>query len=189
MNTALVKIDVAAADLGLAVRRIEQMFEGRDLTTGSLVWVFDFAKSLEKNARRVPRFWRPELLAVASGDGALRGKYVGFELDWVIDKILPVNRSHFHAGEVDQLFQIRHNTRKNYPELNGTLRDGRNYYERATLVAFLKRRWLGAVYERAMNEARVAAPEPEVQSLKFFPPRAAATTSADNTKQTTHAAN
>lgn len=203
MNTALVKIDVAAADLNVAVRRIEQMYEGADPRMGSLVWVFDFAKAPRSSARREPRFWRPELLAVAGGDGALRAKYNGYELGWVINKILPVNRVNFHAGEVDQLFQIRHNTRSCFAELNGMLSERRNFYERATLVEFLRRRWFGALYERGAcrasdynprgrakkGKAACVVPELEIQDVNFSSPRAAAMTTADNTEQTTHAAN
>jgi len=208
MNTALVKIDVAAADLGVAVRRIEQMFEGVDARMGSLVWVFDFAKVPRQSARREPRFWRPELLAVAGGDGALLGKYRGYELDWVIDKILPVNRTSFHAGEVDQLFQIRHNTRSCFADLTGMLNDRRNFYPRAMLVEFLKRRWFGAVYDRSTScraqysprgrakmrrlreevvrpggcemEARMQAPELETRGANLSSPRAATVKETDN---------
>lgn len=154
MNTALVKIDVASADLGLTVRRIEQMAEGIDLRSGALVWVFDFAVDGKGGARRDPRFWRPELLAAAGEDGAQQKKFVGYELEWVIAKILPVKRSKFYAGEVDQLFQTRPCTRLRYGDMPGELSSGRHVYARATLVDFLRRRWMGAVYQREKEEGK-----------------------------------
>lgn len=149
MNAALVKMDVAAADLQVGVRVIERMVDGGDLVVRGLVWVFDFANDLDGGTRRELRFWRPELLARANADSTKQHKYANWELDWVIAQILPGRRKTFQAGEVDQLFQIRHNTRLAFgAELNGNLRNGANTYERDNLAAFLKRRWLGACFDR-----------------------------------------
>jgi hypothetical protein len=143
MNAALVKIDVIAADLGVGVRRIEAMVDGGDLVTQPLVWVFDFANDPGNGPRRELRFWRTEALALSENLGA-RNKLANCELVEVLEKILPRSRENFHAGEVDQLFQIRHNTRLDYADLGGSQFGGRNFYQRETLAAFLERRWLGA---------------------------------------------
>jgi hypothetical protein len=144
MNAVLVKIDVAAADLGVSIRTIEKMVDGGDLTLAALVWVFDFANVPGEN-RRDLRFWRPELAAHAAGNPR---RFGGYELAWVIKSILPERRANFHAGEFDQLFQSRHCTRRAFPDLAGRMQDRRNFYARAELVDFLTRRWLGAVFNR-----------------------------------------
>jgi len=141
MQPVLVKVDVAAADLGWPARKVFAAADGGDLVTRGLAWVFDFSNGAE-HARRELRFWRPELLAHAKFDYPFRN----WELDWVIAKILPRTRTNFHAGEVDQLFQIRHNTRLELDaELNGDKRNGANTYSRTNLAAFLTRRWLGTL--------------------------------------------
>lgn len=168
MNAALVKIDVAAATLGWSAPKLFSLVDGGDLVEQGFVWVFNLANDADGRNRDL-RFWWPEIQARAA---ATRNKYVGYEIGWVIDRILPVKRATFHAGEVDQLFQIRPRTRIDlHAELAGTMESGRNFYSRAALAAFLKRRWLGAIHSRKTNL-----------------PRAAATTHADTNKQTTHAA-
>jgi hypothetical protein len=149
MNAVLVKIDVACADLQVGVRVIERMVDGGDLVTRGLVWVFDLANDHYSSSRRELRFWRTELLARASKDSTKQHKYGNWELDWVIAQILPTRRKTFQAGEVDQLFQIRHNTRLAFgAELNGNLRNGANTYDRENLASFLRRRWLGNCFDR-----------------------------------------
>jgi hypothetical protein len=142
MKTALVKIDVAAADTGLSVRRIEQLVDGGLVREKGITWVFNLAKDLNARNRDL-RFWRPELLARVQDEA---DKYGRWEIGQIIASILPETREKFHAGEIDQLFQIRPNTRIAYgAELNGVMEAGRNSYSRVTLAAFLKRRWIGAV--------------------------------------------
>lgn len=166
MNAALVKIDVAAADLGVGVRRIEAMVDGGDLVTSPLLWVFNLSTDLRNSSRRELRFWRPELAAHAAGEPE---KFAQQELLWVIRRILLEKRTSYHAGEVDQMFQIRHNTRlEMHAELCGSMASGRSFYPRQALVSFLQRRWLSGT--------------PNLS------PRAAATPNADTNKQTTHAA-
>ena len=149
MNAALVKIDVAAADLQLGIRRVEAMVDGGDLVTRGLVWVFDLANDHIAGSRRELRFWRAELLARASKDSTKQFKYSNWELDWVVAQVLPTRRKTFQAGEVDQLFQIRHNTRLAFgAELNGNKLNGANTYQRENLAAFLRRRWLGNCFDR-----------------------------------------
>ncbi len=151
VNAALVKIDVAAADLGRSVTQIFELVDGGTLLETGLVWVFNLANDAS-TTRRDLRFWREELLARAAqrAGGSHPGKYGHWELDWVIARILPVKRTQFHAGEVDQLFQIRPRTRIDFgAELNGEMKDGRNFYARPVLAEFLKRRWLGALYQRS----------------------------------------
>jgi len=155
MNAQLVKIDVAAADLGIGVRRIEQLVDGGTLLEKGLAWVFNLANDLNGD-RRDLRFWRPEIIARSKGNDS---RYSFYQIGWVIGRILPEKRAHFHAGEVDQIFQIRHNTRIDFgAELNGAMRQGRNFYERTTLAAFLERRWLGSVSARKTLSPDKAAP-------------------------------
>ena len=106
MHAALVKIDVAAVDLRASIRRIEQMVDGGTSAGDGLLWVFNFAR--RGGRRRDLRFWRSELLARASGNAANTNRLTIKE---VLAEILPTTRARFHAGEVDQLFQIRPNTR------------------------------------------------------------------------------
>lgn len=138
--------------------------DGASLTESALMWVFDFSNGAGQ--RRDLRFWLPEIQAKA---GLLQGcgenEFERYELATVIARILPKSRANFHAGEVDQLFQIRPRTRIDFTELNGAMKSGRNFYSRLALANFLRNRWLG---------------------LRTFP-RAAATTPADTNKQTTHA--
>jgi hypothetical protein len=140
MKHALVKIDVAAVDLGLGVRRITQMVDGGSSNEKGLVWVFNLANDSSARCREL-RFWRPELHAHMQGDA---DKYSPWEINQIIASILPETREKFNPGEVDQLFQIRPNSRIAYgAELNGKKVAGRNSYQRTTLAEFLKRRWLG----------------------------------------------
>jgi hypothetical protein len=139
MNTVLVKTDVAAADLNLSIRRIEQMVDGGTPAEPALLWVFNFAVNPTGPIRSL-RFWRPELQARAAG----QANFSWMGISQVIDEILPVTRAYFHAGEVDQMFQIRHNTRIELIQAMAERREGNsNVYQRATLVEFLENRWLG----------------------------------------------
>jgi hypothetical protein len=141
MKTELVKIDVAAADLGRSVARISDLVDGGRLGEPGLLWTFNLAVDFHSQ-RRSLRFWRPELLALAQGEP---GKYHRHKIAGVIALILPEKRASFHAGEVDQLLQIRPRTRIDYgDELPGRLNDRRNTYSRQELESFLKRRWIGA---------------------------------------------
>ena len=140
MHTALVKIDVAAVDLRRSIRRIEQMVDGGTPDQSGLLWVFNLAIN-PAGRRRDLRFWRPELLALAGVNTVETNR---MEIGEVIAEILPASRAHFHAGEVDQMFQIRPNTRIDFgKEMSGKLAGGRNVYLRATLETFLNHRWIG----------------------------------------------
>jgi hypothetical protein len=148
MNIALVKIDVAAVDLGKSVRQIEQLVVGGAVHEKGLLWIFNLANNPSGRLRSL-RFWRPELLARSRGDPE---KYHRCKIDDIIAIILPGRRTDFHAGEVDQLFQIRCNTRIDYgAELAGKLRGRRHVYSREKLAAFLQRRWLGASQGKAFS--------------------------------------
>ena len=136
MKPALVKIDVAVMVTGKPVSALFDMADGAALVDGSLSWVFDLANG-DKDERRDLRFWLPELEALGETDMS------GLKLDQVVGKILPSNRTNFHAGEVDLLFQVRHNTRRELLDSAG-MNAGRNFYSRGTLVEFLKARWIGA---------------------------------------------
>ena len=139
MNAALVKIDVAAAALGWSAAKLFDLVDGGTLIEQGFVWVFNLANDVS-GQRRDLRFWYAELNARAN-----HFELPKYELSGVINTVLPPARRFFHAGEVDQLFQIRHNTRLAlHDELAGSLNSGRNQYARADLAAFLTRRWLGA---------------------------------------------
>src|ERR1019366_4865842 len=143
MNAQLVKIDVAAADMDKSVKMLFELAEGGTLIEHGLQWVFDLSNGATE--RRDLRFGRPELLVRASDDAALHNKYRGWQLEWVLARILPVRRINFHAGEVDRLFQLRPRTRIDFgAELNGEMKGGRNFYARPVLVEFLNNRWLGS---------------------------------------------
>lgn len=145
MNAQLVKIDVAADLIGRPVPQIFDLVDGGSLLEKGLAWVFNLANDI-KGDRRDLRLWRPELEARRDGDSS---KYSLYRIDWVIARILPETRDRLHAGEVDQLFQIRPRTRIDFgPELNGVMLNGRNFYSRIVVAEFLKHRWLGACYER-----------------------------------------
>lgn len=150
MNAALVKIDVAAAQLGWSVGKLFDLVDGGTLLEKGFGFVFDLSNDLSsKNGprgshRRDLRWWFPEVLARASRDTSRHGKYTFWEIGWVLNQIVPEKRATFHAGEVDQLFQIRARTRIDFgAELNGMPgRGSANFYPREVLVAFLTRRWL-----------------------------------------------
>lgn len=177
MNAALVKIDVAAATLGWSAAKLFDLVEGPgrsgDLIEKSFVWVFNLANN-PAGERRDLRFWMPELTARSVSTSG-RTKFDGYQIDWVIARVLPEKRVNFHAGEVDQLFQIRPRTRIDlHEELTGARsgeRGARNFYSRVELAEFLKRRWLGALYSR-----------------KPLLPCAAPKALGDTNKQTTHTA-
>lgn len=145
MQAALVKIDVAAACLGKSATHLFGLAEGGFLGEPGLEWVFNLANDPEAK-RRDLRFWLPELQTRTnqpSNHPTIQPSIL--DLEAVVAQILPLKRQNFHAGEVDQLLQIRPRTRIDFgEELGGTKQAGRNFYERDMLAAFLRRRWLGA---------------------------------------------
>jgi hypothetical protein len=150
MKTALVKIDLATATLGKSAKKVFELVDGGTVSENGFLWIFNVACNPRSRARQL-RIWWPELIARTQGDAA---KYSHCKIEQVIADILPPSRSTFQAGEVDQLFQIRPNTRIDYGmELAAVMKAGRNSYSRATLAAFLKRRWLGAVTQKGKSPA------------------------------------
>jgi hypothetical protein len=140
MKPALVKIDVAAVDLSMGIRRIEQLVDGGSPNETGLLWVFNLAGNPGGRMRSL-RFWRPELLARSGGQAAEINQ---MQIGQVIAEILPPRRERFHAGEIDQLFQIRPNTRIDLDaDLKGKREGSRFVYRREPLENFLKARWLG----------------------------------------------
>lgn len=140
MNPALVKIDVAADLMRRSIPAIVGMVDGGSPSEAGLLWTFNLSRKLA-GRRRELRFWRPELLERATGQAASCHK---LELAQVIGQILPEHREHFHAGEVDQMFQTRPRTRLDFgAELPGKRVGGRHVYSRPVLVSFLQRRWIG----------------------------------------------
>jgi hypothetical protein len=157
MNAQLVKIDVAAAALGWGADKLFDLVDGGSLLERGFAWVFNLANDAE-GGRRDLRFWFPEIQARAKGNDR---QYSFYEIEWVIVRILPEKRVNFHAGEVDQMFQIRPRTRIDlHDEICGRLDGGRNFYSRKALAEFLRRRWLGAVYSRVANGGRAQALSP-----------------------------
>jgi len=141
MKPVLVKIDVAVADTGRSVRALFEMAEGGNRLHQGLRWVFDFSDPAV-GQRRELRFWRPEIEARGNGDVRRATEYGAWDFDTVIRQILPETRPTYHAYEVSELFQIRHNTRAKL--LGGGAAAGpRTSYPRRTLVDFLRLRWLG----------------------------------------------
>jgi hypothetical protein len=147
MNAALVKVDVAAAHLGWPARKLLSLVDESSVLDRGFAWVFNLAND-PAGERRDLRWWWPEIAARASLDSRDAGKYAFYELSWVINRILPERRQNFQAGEVDQLFQIRHTTRY---ELHAEIFAGAkftppagtaNFYPRELLAAFLTRRWM-----------------------------------------------
>lgn len=140
MFSALVKIDVAAADLGKSAQQVFDLVDGASLSEAGLLWVFNVARN-PAGCRRELRFWRPELQARVAGQAA---KYHRQTIQWVLSEILPGTRQTFNAGDVDRMFQIRPRTRLDFGrELPGRRVAGRNVYPRQPLELFLNRRWLG----------------------------------------------
>lgn len=141
MNAALVKIDVAAVDLHKSIPEILRMVDGGDLVLPGLVFVFNVARDPASRDREL-RFWREELLAVDFA--ARQNPCARVPFDKALRRILPERITNFHAGQVDELFQLRPRTRI---DLHGELRaaganGGRHFYARTDLAAFLQRRWL-----------------------------------------------
>ena len=148
MKPALVKIDVATVWLSRSARQVYDFVDGESVSEAGLLWVFNLARNL-RDGKRDLRFWIPELKARAEGQAR---KYHQQDIQWIIAQILPVNRQTFNAGDVDQLFQIRHDTRLAYgAELPGKLIAGRNAYQMPTIGKFLERRWLGASLGKAVS--------------------------------------
>jgi len=140
MFPALVKIDVATVLTGQSILTLFQRADGASLTEPTLVWVFNFSNGdpqtvSTKSRRRDLRFWHPELVATEEKK---------LKLDQVIARILPAKKIIFHAGEVDQLFQLRPRTRIDFADLHGEIKARRYAYTRATLVEFLRNRWIGS---------------------------------------------
>ena len=141
--TGLIKIDVAAHLLGKPAGAIFDLVDGAGLlgpsvAGPSLVWVFDLSAG---EVRRDLRLWADEVMVLQTGDAA---RYAGWQLPHVLAQILPEKRQNFHAGEVDQLFQIRPRTRIDLLDSAGVIA-GRNFYTRKMLVDFLEKRWLTSV--------------------------------------------
>ena len=142
---ALVKIDVAAVDLNRSARQVFDLVIGGTLLEPGLTWVFNLAND-PADSRRDLRFWRPELQQRRTGSGPQVGAddVSLLPLEEVLARILPVTRTNFAAGEVDQMFQIRPRTRIDFGmELAGQMRGTGRFYSRAALAEFLRRRHIG----------------------------------------------
>jgi hypothetical protein len=145
MNAQLVKIDVAADLMNRGIPDIMDMVDGGTLLVRGLTWVWNVARDPHSRDREL-RFWRNEVVARGSKDVSVHRRYSSYEIEWVINKILPWQKKTIHAGELDQLFQLRPRTRIDlHDEICGTMMSGRNSYSRDIIAAFLKRRWLASL--------------------------------------------
>jgi len=156
MQPVLVKIDVAVVQMHRSVRAIYGMAEGGTRLDKALCWVFDFSRG-NRCTRRDLRFWYPELMARGGTDDARRYGYSGFQLEWVIKRILPESRQRFSAGEVSEWLQIRHNTRAALLPADGWA-NRRAYYLRQTLAGFLRQCWVGGDAAHRLGGQSVGAP-------------------------------
>ena len=145
LKAQLVKVDAAALLTGQPARVLFDRAAGASLLAGQapLMWVWDFSNGAAAPPRRRDlRFWVVELECPL--DKTQRVIHA-LTLDQVLARLLPVTRRNFHAGEVDQMFQLRPRTRIDFgAELNGGMTGGRNFYERRGLENFLRARWLGS---------------------------------------------
>ena len=142
---ALVKIDVAAVDLNRSARQVFDLVIGGTLLEPGLTWVFNLAND-PTGDRRDLRFWREELKQrrTATGPQVAADDLSQLPVEEVIARILPVTRTNFAAGEVDQMFQIRPRTRIDFgTQLAGGMRGSGRFYSRAVLAEFLRRRHIG----------------------------------------------
>ncbi len=140
-RSPLAKVDSVALLTGRPVRTIYQMTDGGDLIHGHLQWVWNVAVDPAGKIRDL-RYWVGEALAPE--------RQRGLELDTVIDFILPPRRREFAAGELQQLLQVRDNTLLELrSQMGGALRAHCNFYPRAAVADFFRRRWLGAEPARA----------------------------------------
>lgn len=135
VKPALVTVDAASLLTGRAVPELFALAGGSKARARGLEWVFNFSK-YRCRGRRELRFWTTELQEWPAPSART--------LDAVIADILPRGGAHYHAGEVDHLFQIRPRTRIDmHNELSASVKHGSHRYRRDELAAFLKRRWLG----------------------------------------------
>jgi hypothetical protein len=153
MSPALVKVDVVSALLGWPVKKLYSLVDESSMGNQGFAWVFNLARD-PQGGRKDLRWWWPEIQARISPDARENRRYAFYQLEWVINRIVPDNRRHYAAGEVDRLFQIRPPTRFNlHAELFGPAETGRcavaggpsqemNQYSRAALAEFLERRWV-----------------------------------------------
>lgn len=165
----LVKIDVAAHVLNRSVRQIFDLVDGGTHVEVGLMWVFNLAVN-PAGYRRELRFWCPEIEARRAGQPA---KYHNRDVAWVISQILPGNRQSFQPGQINDLLQVRHNTRLEYgTQLPGIRHSCGNTYQRPALERFLALRWLGNYMVQSVNpalahcktvsRAKIGAPETEL---------------------------
>lgn len=139
MRPVLVKVDVAARELGLAPKRIMEMAQGGTLTEGSLIWVFNLARA---DARRIDyRFWLGELMCKANNV-----PFPTRTLDEAMNCICPPSVANWHAGRIIEEFQFRDSTLLRVREEIG---QPLGMIPREKLVTWLKQRWLGAAPELA----------------------------------------
>jgi hypothetical protein len=167
MSPALVKIDVVSALLGWPAKKLYALVDESSLKDRGFAWVFNLARD-PQGGRQDLRWWWPEIQARLSPDGKENRRYAFYELEWVINRIVPANRPQYPAGEVDRLFQIRPPTRNNMQaELTGATfrRDalsndpisGGCLYPRAALAEFLERRWIQNL-KKSVNEPKILTP-------------------------------
>jgi len=151
----LIKWSVVRELTGLRRDEIFDRVDGSSLLHRGFAWVWNFSTSFPAGPRDL-RFWRWEVTAESHPDTYQHGQFGKWELAWVINKILPPQRMTFHSGDVQMLFDLNRKTFMELrDELNGNMSGARNVmFARTSLVRFLERRWLGAVYDRKAESGK-----------------------------------
>lgn len=145
-QNGLITVGGVRALTGCGYEEIFTRVDGGDLLLKPLVWVFDFSAAWPDNTKRDLRFWRAEVESLRDAGKSATGH---LEIQWVVERILPLRRTSYPAGEVVELFCLNRSTLKELrPQLAGELATGGSTYTRAGLAAFLTTRWLGYVSKR-----------------------------------------
>ncbi|HTB85776.1 MAG TPA: hypothetical protein VK742_19185 [Candidatus Sulfotelmatobacter sp.] len=166
MPPSLVKVDVVSALLGWQVKKLYSLVNESSTKDRGFAWVFNLACDPQAGRQEL-RWWWPEIQARISPDGKEHGRYAFFQLEWVINRIVPANRPHFPAGEVDRLLQIRPQTRLSlHAEWFGpgetarcAVPGGPPLYPRTPLAEFLERRWIQNLKKPAVQPKNLTTTE------------------------------
>jgi len=165
MSPALVKIDVVSALLGLPVKKVHVLVDESYFGNRGFAWVFNLALD-PQGERKDLRWWWPEIQARMNPDAKENRRYAFYQLEWVINRIVPGNRPHYPSGEVDRLFQISPQTRIRlhaeffgpvetaHCDVPGNLPQGGSLYPRTALVEFLERRWIQNL-KKSVNQPKI----------------------------------
>ncbi|HEY5044156.1 MAG TPA: hypothetical protein VIK53_19470 [Verrucomicrobiae bacterium] len=158
LRMPLIQTETVRDLTGLRADEIRDLVTGGTLTHRGLAWVWDFSAQFPGNQNRDLRFWRDEALAHCSPDSTKQNRFGNYQIGWVIDRVLPRSRANFHSGELLAMFALeRPSLLRLRDEMNGRLAGARNaLFPRASVAAFLERRWLGAVHSSGGTQAPAA---------------------------------